>query len=160
MTLKIDRAGRVVLPKPVRDRYSLKAGKTLEIQETAEGVLLKPVQQRASLVTRDGLLRNTRTTEPASRGGSRCSSLVWRRAARPCALLIHRGKLPKGYDWSRLIEDDREDRMRNLAGQWTSYTGVRPARPVANDCTRSMSASSVLLPRKRSGGESARPDKV
>jgi AbrB family looped-hinge helix DNA binding protein len=86
MTLKIDRAGRVVLPKPVRDRYGLKAGANLEIQETAEGVVLKPVQQRASLVTRDGLL-------------------------------IHRGKLPKGYDWSRLIEDDREDRMRKLAGQ-------------------------------------------
>jgi len=33
------------------------------------------------------LLRNTRTTDLALRGGSRCSSIVWRRAARPCALV-------------------------------------------------------------------------
>ncbi|MBL8291039.1 MAG: AbrB/MazE/SpoVT family DNA-binding domain-containing protein [Bryobacterales bacterium] len=86
MTLKIDRAGCVVLPKPVRDRHGLKEGTDLEVQETAKGVVLKPVQQRASLVTRDGLL-------------------------------IRRGKLPRGYDWSRLIEDDREDRMWKLAEQ-------------------------------------------
>lgn len=86
MTLKIDKAGRVVLPKPVRDRFGLKAGTELEMQETAEGVVLKPVQQRPSLVNRHGLL-------------------------------VHRGKLPKGYDWNRLIDDDREDRMRKLAGQ-------------------------------------------
>jgi AbrB family looped-hinge helix DNA binding protein len=86
MTLKIDSAGRVVLPKPVRDRFGLKAGTDLEIEETPEGVVLKPVQRRASLVVRDGLL-------------------------------IHRGKLPKGFDWNRLLEDDREERMRKLAGQ-------------------------------------------
>ncbi|MEO7650863.1 MAG: AbrB/MazE/SpoVT family DNA-binding domain-containing protein [Bryobacteraceae bacterium] len=86
MTLKIDGAGRVVLPKPVRDRFGLKAGTDLEIQVTAEGVMLRPVGQRPSLVNRNGLL-------------------------------VHRGKLPKGFDWNRLIEDDREDRMRKLAGQ-------------------------------------------
>ena len=85
-TLKIDIAGRVVLPKPVRDRFGLKAGTDLEIEETAEGVVLKPVRQRPSLVNRNGLL-------------------------------MHRGKLPKGYDWGRLIDDDREDRIRRLAGQ-------------------------------------------
>jgi AbrB family looped-hinge helix DNA binding protein len=85
MTLKIDRAGRVVLPKPVRDRLGLKAGTDLEMQETAEGVILRPVQHRPSLIMRDGLL-------------------------------VHRGKLPKGFDWNRMIDEDREDRMRKLAG--------------------------------------------
>jgi len=37
MTLKIDRAGRVILPKPVRDRLGLHAGSDLEILETKEG---------------------------------------------------------------------------------------------------------------------------
>jgi len=86
MTLKIDGAGRVVLPKPVRDRFGLKAGTDLELQETAEGVVLKPVRQRPSLVMRDGLL-------------------------------VHRGKLPKGIDWNRLVDDDRADRIRSLTDE-------------------------------------------
>ena len=47
MTLKIDRAGRVILPKPVRDRLGLRAGSDLEIQETPEGVVLKPAELKA-----------------------------------------------------------------------------------------------------------------
>lgn len=74
------------MPKPVRDRFGMKAGTDLEIEETPEGVMLRPVQRRPSLVTRNGLL-------------------------------VHRGKLPKGFDWHRLIEDEREDRTRKLAGR-------------------------------------------
>jgi AbrB family looped-hinge helix DNA binding protein len=50
MTLKIDKAGRVILPKPVRDRLGLRAGSDLEIQEIQGGILLKPSDQRPSLV--------------------------------------------------------------------------------------------------------------
>ena len=50
MTLKIDKAGRVILPKQVRDRLGLHAGSDLEIQETQEGVVLKPAGRRPSLV--------------------------------------------------------------------------------------------------------------
>jgi AbrB family looped-hinge helix DNA binding protein len=50
MTLKIDKAGRVILPKPVRDRLGLRAGSDLEIQEIQGGVLLKPSHRRPSLV--------------------------------------------------------------------------------------------------------------
>jgi AbrB family looped-hinge helix DNA binding protein len=85
MTLKIDHAGRIVLPKPIRDRLGLKAGSGLELAESPDGILLKPVRPRPSLVRRNGLL-------------------------------VHRGKLPKGYDWSRLTGEDREDRLRKLAG--------------------------------------------
>jgi AbrB family looped-hinge helix DNA binding protein len=50
MTLKIDKAGRVILPKPVRDRFGLHAGSDLEIRETPEGIVLRPVHQRPSLI--------------------------------------------------------------------------------------------------------------
>jgi AbrB family looped-hinge helix DNA binding protein len=56
MKLKIDNAGRIVLPKPVRDRLGLRAGSDLDLAESAEGILLTPVRQEASLIRRNGLL--------------------------------------------------------------------------------------------------------
>ena len=50
MTLKIDNAGRVILPKSIRERLGLHAGSDLEIQETGEGVILKPVDRPPSLI--------------------------------------------------------------------------------------------------------------
>ena len=50
MTLKIDKAGRVILPKPVRDRLGLHAGSDLEIHETPDGVVLRPAGREPSLV--------------------------------------------------------------------------------------------------------------
>jgi hypothetical protein len=32
-------------------------------------------------------------------------------------LLVHRGKLPNEFDWSRLIEGERDERIRQLAGE-------------------------------------------
>jgi AbrB family looped-hinge helix DNA binding protein len=55
MKLKIDKAGRVILPKPVRDRLGLHAGSAVEVEETPEGVMLKPAPVRPSLVRREGL---------------------------------------------------------------------------------------------------------
>ena len=49
MTLKIDKAGRVILPKPVRDRLGIHAGSDLEIREIPEGIILSPVDQKPSL---------------------------------------------------------------------------------------------------------------
>jgi AbrB family looped-hinge helix DNA binding protein len=85
MTLKIDNAGRVILPKPVRDRLGLHGGSDLEILETPEGVLLKPVERRPSMVKKQGL---------------------W----------VHTSKLPPGFDIAQAIRDDREDRIRKVAG--------------------------------------------
>ena len=86
MTIRIDGAGRVVLPKPVRDRFGLRAGTDLELEATAEGVLLKPVLKRPSLV----------------------------RAGR---FLVHTGKPPAGFDALKAIREDREERVRKLAGR-------------------------------------------
>ena len=85
MTLKIDKAGRVVLPKPVRDRLGLRAGSDLEIEETPEGIVLKLAERRPSMVKKQGL---------------------W----------VHMSKVPEGYDIVQAIRDDREDRIRKLAG--------------------------------------------
>ena len=46
MTLKMDKAGRVVLPKALRDRLGLHPGADLEISESSEGVLLRPAKPR------------------------------------------------------------------------------------------------------------------
>jgi AbrB family looped-hinge helix DNA binding protein len=49
MTLTIDGAGRVVIPKPLRDKLGLHAGSTLEVLETPDGVTLKPADRKSSL---------------------------------------------------------------------------------------------------------------
>jgi AbrB family looped-hinge helix DNA binding protein len=59
MTLKVDKAGRVILPKPLRDRLGLHAGSDLEIQEIPEGVVLKPAGRRPSLVRKGSFLVHT-----------------------------------------------------------------------------------------------------
>ena len=55
MTVKIDKAGRVILPKPVRERLGLHEGSDLEMQETPEGLVLRPADRRPSMVKKDGL---------------------------------------------------------------------------------------------------------
>jgi len=64
MTLKIDKAGRVVLPKPIRDRLGLRAGSDLEIEETAEGVTLKPSDRKPSMIKKQGLWVHTGKVPP------------------------------------------------------------------------------------------------
>jgi AbrB family looped-hinge helix DNA binding protein len=59
MTLKMDRAGRVTLPKPLRDRLGLHAGSDLEIQEIPEGVVLMPANRPPSLVRKGSFLVHT-----------------------------------------------------------------------------------------------------
>lgn len=85
MTFKIDKVGRVILPKPVRDRLGLHEGSDLEVTETAEGVLLKSSEHRPSTIKKQGL---------------------W----------VHTCKLPPGFDAVQAIREDREERMRKLAG--------------------------------------------
>ena len=85
MTLKIDKAGRVILPKPLRDRLGLREGSELELEETPEGVVLKPAERRPSMVRKQG---------------------IW----------VHTGKLPPAFDIVQAIREDREERLRKLAG--------------------------------------------
>ena len=53
--LKIDKAGRIVVPKPLRDRLGFKPDSQLEAIEQPQGVLLKRLEQKPSMVKVDGL---------------------------------------------------------------------------------------------------------
>jgi AbrB family looped-hinge helix DNA binding protein len=59
MTLRIDKAGRVVLPKPLRDRLGLHSGASLELLETPDGLVLKPADRRPSVIRRGRFLVHT-----------------------------------------------------------------------------------------------------
>jgi len=41
-SVALDKAGRVVLPKPLRDRFGLRPGDTLDLEIAEAGVVLKP----------------------------------------------------------------------------------------------------------------------
>jgi len=54
--LKLDKLGRVVLPKPLRARYGLRPGTELEVSEAAQEFALRPARSGPSLVEIDGIL--------------------------------------------------------------------------------------------------------
>jgi AbrB family looped-hinge helix DNA binding protein len=56
MTVSIDKAGRIVLPKKLRDQFRLRAGSELEIVPTEKGLELKPVGMEPALKRVGGLL--------------------------------------------------------------------------------------------------------
>ena len=59
MQLKIDKAGRIVVPKAIRERLGLDAGMDLEIIEGAGGVLVRPAKREPLLVREGKLLVHT-----------------------------------------------------------------------------------------------------
>jgi AbrB family looped-hinge helix DNA binding protein len=78
-TVTVDKAGRVVLPKALRDQLHLEAGDTLEVESEGDRVTLRPVRsasplrkehgvwvfrggRKISAATTDGVLRNVRET--------------------------------------------------------------------------------------------------
>lgn len=54
LILAVDKSGRVILPKGLRERFRLHAGSRLEVEIHEDYVLLKPVSAEAPLVRRDG----------------------------------------------------------------------------------------------------------
>ncbi len=56
MIVTIDRAGRVVVPKTLRDRFNLRAGTELEIKAVGDGLKLRRIGDEASLVRKHGIL--------------------------------------------------------------------------------------------------------
>ena len=83
MNLKIDKAGRIVLPKQVRNRLRLSAGADLELEEGPEGLILRPVGQRSTLFQKNGL---------------------W----------VHMGKLRAGFHWKTMVDDNRDERLKDI----------------------------------------------
>jgi AbrB family looped-hinge helix DNA binding protein len=66
MELKIDKAGRIVVPKPLRERLGFMPDMDLEAVEQPDGVLLKRAQQRPSMVKVDGLWVHQGRAEPGA----------------------------------------------------------------------------------------------
>lgn len=56
MKTKVDRFGRIVIPKEIRDRHGLVPGDEIEIEETADTILLRPLSELPGLVEKQGLL--------------------------------------------------------------------------------------------------------
>jgi AbrB family looped-hinge helix DNA binding protein len=54
-TVSVDKAGRVVLPKPLRDKLRLAAGDQLLIESEGERMTLRPVRPQATLKKEYGI---------------------------------------------------------------------------------------------------------
>jgi bifunctional DNA-binding transcriptional regulator/antitoxin component of YhaV-PrlF toxin-antitoxin module len=85
MELSIDKFGRVVLPKKLREHLGVGLSLKVEVKETPEGILLKPVRRESGLMMKDGIL--------VHRGGGDNSHI----------------------NWDTLVEDEREERIRHIA---------------------------------------------
>ena len=53
--LTIDKAGRIVLPKPVRDQLQLLPGDALQLDSNGEKITLRPVRENAPLRKKRGV---------------------------------------------------------------------------------------------------------
>lgn len=56
MQTTIDRAGRVVIPKPLRDELGLRGGEEVEVTLRQGRIEIEPTSKRMHLVERDGFL--------------------------------------------------------------------------------------------------------
>lgn len=56
MKTVIDRFGRVVVPKTIRQGLGLEAGSELEITETGDAIVLRPTSGRPDLAVKNGIL--------------------------------------------------------------------------------------------------------
>ena len=53
--LTLDKAGRLVLPKPLRDQMQLGPGTVLEMEAEGEQIILRPIRPKATLVKEMGI---------------------------------------------------------------------------------------------------------
>jgi AbrB family looped-hinge helix DNA binding protein len=63
--LTVDKAGRIVLPKPVRDKLELAAGDSLEMEIAQDQIVLRPVRGTAGMRKKMGIWV-FRTGQPVS----------------------------------------------------------------------------------------------
>ncbi len=56
MKTTLDKFGRIVIPKKIREDFNLKPGSPIRIEEGKEEILLTPVEEEPTLVEKDGVL--------------------------------------------------------------------------------------------------------
>lgn len=66
MNLKIDQAGRIVVPKPIRQRLGLRPNTEIEIVEREGGLFLRPVESRPSMIRVHGRWVHQGVAEPGA----------------------------------------------------------------------------------------------
>jgi len=54
-TIKMDKVGRIVLPKRVRDKLQLSPGDSLELESSTERIVLRPVQGHGRIYRTQGV---------------------------------------------------------------------------------------------------------
>ena len=54
-TLTLDKAGRVVLPKPVRDELQLGPGDSLELHSSEDEIILRPTRGKGRMYKKQGV---------------------------------------------------------------------------------------------------------
>ncbi len=59
MMLRIDNAGRIVVPKPIRDRLGLRPGTELDVAEGPDGLLIRRTERQPRLMKQGHLLVHT-----------------------------------------------------------------------------------------------------
>ncbi len=64
--LRIDKSGRIVVPKPLRERLGFRPGTELEALDQQGGVLLRAVGERPALVKVDGLWVHRGVAQPGA----------------------------------------------------------------------------------------------
>jgi len=55
-TVEMDKSGRLVVPKKMREALHVQAGALFEVEERDEGIYLRPLHREPLLVRRGGLL--------------------------------------------------------------------------------------------------------
>ncbi len=66
MKLRMDPAGRIVFPKPLRQRLGLEDAAELEAVEQPDGLLLRPVKQKPSMLRVGGVWVHQGVAEPGT----------------------------------------------------------------------------------------------
>lgn len=56
METTLDRFGRVVIPKEIRDILGLKPGELLKVEQSNDEVVLKPLREEPPIKVKDGVL--------------------------------------------------------------------------------------------------------
>lgn len=54
-TLTLDKAGRIILPKPVRDELQLSPGDSLEVESSEDLIVLRPARGRGQMKKESGV---------------------------------------------------------------------------------------------------------
>ena len=65
MIVTIDNAGRLVVPKPLREQFNLTPGCELEIEAGTDGITLRRADAEPSLVRKQGILVHHGTSRTA-----------------------------------------------------------------------------------------------